>query len=174
MEPKNRFDRDIDIYEPTQGTSRFERFDRGLTFATRLILEGGELTASLVGDRVQVRIGDREGLFPSFEIGVTCIGEAVESGREVETVPGACSGESPVDNFLVGGGIVTVQPLGNRLHVTLNRKLPERTFVDKGVEHRVYRKGIRKAVGYELLKTVDAAFVAAREEVLEGSLMSVT
>jgi len=118
-------------------------------------------------------MGSYEESFPSFEIGVSSIGEAVDSDTwAVESVPGVCPGETPIDQYLLSGGSVRVEELGGRIHVVLLRSLGERTYVDKGVTHRVYRKGTQKAVGEDLFQTVAAALVA-QEEVLEGSLMSV-
>lgn len=173
MEPKTRFDRELDVWEPTQGTSRFERLDRGLGVVTKLVRDGAALSATCKEGRVALKMGSYEGSFPSLEIGVTSIGESVESDTwSVESVPGACAGETPIDRFLVEGGSVQVGELGGRLHALLTRKLPERSFLDKNVTHRVYRKGIRKAVGDDLLGVVEAA-LGAQEEVLEGSLMSI-
>ena len=174
MGPKSRFDRDLDVWEPTAGTSRFERLDRGLTIVTKLIRDGSAISATGRTGSIFIKMGSYEGTFPSFEIGVTTIGEAIEVDTwPVESLPGKCHGETPIDRFLVEGGKVEVTDLGGRLHATLARTLPERTFVDKKVSHRVYRKGIRKAVGENLLGVVEAA-LAAPEEVLEGSLMSTT
>jgi hypothetical protein len=171
MEPKSRFDHELDVWEPTEGTSRFERLDRGLGVATRMIRDGASFRATSKDGSILVQMGAYQGSFPSFEIGFTTIGEAIDSDTWViESVPGACSGGTPIDRFLLEGGAAAIENLGGYLHIVLVRSLGERTFTDKGVTHRVYRKGVRKARGEDLFVTLETA-LAASEEVLEGSLM---
>lgn len=174
MEPKSRFDRDVDPWEPTQATSRFERLDKGPAIVERLIREkGGELVATLEDGRISVYFGGYGGLFPSFNLGVEAIGEAFDEDSEevvVTSLPGACSSKAPVDQFLMDGGTLTITSLGNRLFVVATRKLPNRSFTYQGAEHHVFRKGTRRGQGDNLIEAIEAT-LASEEGVLEGSLL---
>lgn len=172
MEPKSRFDREVDVPGPSTAPNRFERLNRGFVKAAHYVMERHPLGAMAKDGRILVRQGNYYGLFPSFEIGVSCIGDALFEEEPLEEVPGVCSGESDVDRFLLAGGKIAISDLGNTLYVLATRDLPNRAFEDEGTEHQVYRKGIRKARGTDLLQTVADA-LAAPEEVIEGSLMAV-
>jgi len=165
----NRFERELEVWEPTEGTSRFERLDKGLPFVASVILQGKVLGAQAKEGRILVSLEASHGLFPSFEMGVASLGEAL-LGEPLADVPGACSGVDPIDRFLLDGGKLAVHSLGNRLHALLVQDLAPRTFMDKGTEHEVYRKGTRKGQGDNVLAAVQEA-LGAHEDIMEGSLL---
>lgn len=163
------------MWEPTEATTRFERFDQDLLILNSVIQErDAELTASAVGGRVQVRIGKVSGFFPTFEIGLCTVGDLFKDGQEdakVEDVPGSCPGATDIDRFLLAGGQVSIKRLGTTFLAVLTRSLPNRVFKDRGEEHQVYRKEVRKARGEDYLGALGNALGAA-PEVIEGSVMT--
>ena len=133
------------------------------------ILQGQILGAQIKDGRVLLQLDEVQGLFPSFEIGISSLGETL-LGEPLEDVPGVCQGVDPIDRFLLDGGRISVHALGSRLHALLVRDLAPRTFLDRGTEHKVYRKGTRKGQGGSVLAAVQDAR-EAQEGITEGSLL---
>ena len=103
------------------------------------------------------------------------MGEAL-NGEPLEDIEGECPGIEPLDQELLKGSTLTVRGLGERLIAGWTRMLPERTYVHKGVMHRVHRTGTRTATGLITIKSRGVAKEAleATEAVAEGSILNPT
>jgi len=170
---RSRFDRTLDIDDPSEvAVSRFEHINREAGLVDAKVLAGATLEARTEEKRIWIglRPDNLCGRYPCFQTGLMSLGEALE-GDPLEEVEGSCPGADPIDQALLAGATLTVERLGDALIATWVRSLPLRTFQYEGKEHRVYRKGTRKAKGLRVLEAALAA-LAAEEKVSEGSMLS--
>lgn len=170
--PQSRFDRDPDISDFTGVPSiRFDRLGQESRLIEARIRSGARLAASLAGDQIYACLepDSLSGRYPSFHVALTSLGASLE-GEGQEEVPGSVSDQDPIDQAFLDGNALTVEKLGFGLLATWVKSLPIRTFTDRGVIHRVYRKGVRKAKGDTILET---CVLALRNDMtfLEGMLL---
>lgn len=170
---RSRFDRTLDIDDPSAvAVSRFEHINRETDLVDAKVLAGGTLEAKSDGKRIWIglRPDNLCGWYPCFQTGMLSLGEALE-GDPLEEVEGPCPGVDLIDQALLAEATLTVERLGDSLIATWVRSLPHRTFQYEGKEHKVYRKGTRKAKGLKALEAARAA-LAAEEKIAEGSMLS--
>jgi hypothetical protein len=176
MPDPTRFEREIDIDEPAEGpiVSRFDRLDRESELVDQVILSGSTLIARAEEGRISISLQPKgpTGKYPSFEVGLMTLGEHLE-GAPLEGVEGEAPGVDLVDQELLKGVTLVIVGLGSRLMASWSRVLPERTFLHKGVSHRVYRTGVRTTTGVAAIRSIGVAREAlrAKENVSEGSIM---
>lgn len=166
----DRFSRDVDITDLSPVTSnRFERIEKEASSVEKA-LGTSALQAEVRDGQVHMRLGSLETRGPTFNLGVVFLGEALQEDALV-----ACSDkplvlEGRLEGALSEGAKLLVEKLGPDFLASLARPLPERTFEDRGKQHRVYRRGLRKAKGSSLSEAITNA-IEADEVVFEGSLL---
>lgn len=187
MPDLSRFDRNLDIEDPTEvATSRFERLDQELTTVDGLVSIGMPLHAVAVDGRISISCGPNglKGTYPTFRVGLLTLGEYLsqaipdlnEFRRQdfpaLETsVPGECPKEDPIDCSLIEGARLEVEASGGVLQATWTRRLPDKKYVANGRVHLAYQIGTRKARGSKVTE-VALASLSATEVVIRGSLLS--
>ena len=173
--PTSRYEREVDIEDPSVvPTSRFEHMSREVLHLQQAILDGSILDATLVDGGIQLVLTPNHlcGSYPSFEVGLVCLGEALESDAPLQEVKGVTLDSGPIESEFLRGAHLTVFPLGGYLLATWRRSLPIRSFEYQGKLHQVHRSGVRRAQGITLVETTLTA-ISGPEVIQEGSLLSV-